>query len=357
MELGISFRSASEVVSRDIMGMGMPLASSLGFGPAAPQSAVGNDFYASLTEGKPQVSIPIVHKQSVAVSQKADLKQNALSNTGALRGQINQAKNNFLDTMKDAKMEAAQAITDAAKANGMNPGHVIGALMPQKPCEAVNLLLACDPTCISTIWSTVSNVSAQCSNADIDRVLTQALKTLHDAGKARQQGQQATAAKTDTKSAATPGFSWEKFNTDDLKRFAAADPLKDDNTGKQIVAVEQTIIEMERNQKDLKANYTTTGDVYDKVKHELDRAIVDKGLVAEMIGLAPKSAAECVMLAECLPEIKGLKLEKEENDIPPLDSVEEVQKKLAEAAPKPEPDMLKRLMAPLGGLNPFRHAA
>lgn len=324
--------------------------SGAGFGFSAltaEPSAVGNNFYTALTEGKPQVSIPIVHKQSVDVSKPTNLEQNALSGTSQLRSQINQTKHAFLETMKDAKMEAGQAIMDAAKANSMNPGHVAMALFPQKPCEAVNFMLACDPTCIGTIWSAVSNVSAQCSNADLDRVLTQALKTLHDAGKS-QEGKAPKAA-----------VSWDKFNKDDLKRFAAADPLKDDHTGKQIAAVEQIVIEQERNQKNLEANYTSTGDVYEKVNKELDRAIVDKELVAALIGPDKKDAAECLMRGDSIREITKLKITPAKNDDPlkPFDGVEELKRKIEEAKPESPAPMLEKLTSSLGGFNPFRRAA
>jgi hypothetical protein len=335
VELGVSFRTTNEFSARDIMGPSVFSSLTL---PNQP-SAIGNNFYEALTEGKPQVSIPIVHKHSVAVAQKANLQQNDLSNTGALRAQVNQTKSTFLETMNDAKMEAGRAIMDTAKANGINTGHVANALFPNKPCEAVNFLLACDPTCIGTIWSTVSNVTAQCSNKEIAIVLEQALKTLHEASKSKE-----------GKAPKSP-VSWDKFETGDLKRFLAADPMKQDNTGKQIAAVEQSIVEMERNQGDLEANYTSTGDVYEKVKNELDQS-----LVAELI--APRRcAAEVIMLAETLPALKGLAPKKE--DVPDLREIEEVKKKLMEAAPKPDPEPsgLKRLLDPLAEFNPFRKAA
>lgn len=333
MELGVSFRTINEFSAHDIMGPSVFSGLSL---PNQP-SAIGNDFYEALTVGKPQVTIPIIHKQSVAVAQKTNLKQNDLSSTGAMKAQISQTKGAFLETMNDAKMEAGRAIMDAAKANGLNTGHVANALFPNKPCEAVNFLLACDPSCIMNIWSAVNDVASQCSNKDIALVLDQALKTLHEAS----QSKQGKAPKSN--------FSWDKFEAGDLKRFLAADPMNQDNTGRQIAAVEQSVTEMERNKGDLEANYTSTGDVYDKVVNELDQA-----LVAEMI--APqKGAAECLMLAATLPVLKGLAPKKEE--VPEFAELEEVKKKLAEAAPKPEPAGLKRLLEPLADMISFRRAA
>ncbi|MCD8498431.1 MAG: hypothetical protein LRZ85_10435 [Alphaproteobacteria bacterium] len=339
MALGVSFHKATDVTSRNIMDMGPSLFTSplLSFQP----SKIGNNFYEALMEGKPQVSIPIVHKNTVDISKSANLQQNDLTNTSSVRSQINQTKAAFKDTMETAKAEAGEAIMNAAKANGINPWHMAKQLFPGQPCEATNFVLACDPTCIGTIWTTVSNVSSQCSNEQISLVLDQALAALHDASQSKDGN------------APQSNFDWQKFDTGDLQRFLIADPMKHDNTGRQIAAAEQAVIEMERNQDNLDAHYTSSGDVYDKVMSELDQS-----LAAEMVDIK-KCAAECEMAADTVPAFRGLTPKEEE--IPAFEGVEELKKKLAEAAPKPEPKpepaMLERLMDPLAKLNPFRIAA
>lgn len=303
-------------------------------------SLVDNNFYESLTQGKPQIEIPIIRGQSVAVAQTANLKQNTLSNTGALRTQINQTKSAFLDTMKAAREEAGQAIMEAtseAVAGGANisTGQVAAALFPNKPCEALNFAIAFDPTFLSTMWSSVNNVISQCPNHEVAQIVENALSKLHEASKAKE-GQAPKAQ-----------ANWQEFNQGDLKRFLTADPMKDDNTGRQIAAVELAVIDMERNKGDLEANYTTTGDVYDKVMGELDR-----GLVAEMI--APrKCAAECLMLISTLPFLRGVTADNE--NTPELEEAQELSRKLAEAAPKMEPTALQRLLQ--ATMDPFRKAA
>lgn len=318
--------------------MGPSVFTSSFIGPQA--SAVGNNFYEALTKNRPQIEMPLIQKQSVDISKTANLQQNGLTNTSALRGQVNQTKNAFKETMDEAKGEACAAIMGAAKDHGMNASHVAMALFPNKPCDALNFVLALDPTCIGAIWSTASTIASQVPNNKIAEVIEDALSALHDASKQKQGQSQ--------KASSPPPLDWQNFQQSDLKRFLAADPMKDDNTGRQITALEHTLDEMDRNQGDLDANYAQSGDVYKKVLDELDHAAPDAAVVAEIVG-PQKSAAEVIAATEIMPFLKGVTLNPDEP--PVFEAVDDVRKTLAQAALQAEPPALKKLLEM--GLKPF----
>lgn len=284
--------------------------------------------------------MPVIQKRSVDVSKSVgSLQQNSLTNTGALRGQVNQTKNAFKETMDEAKKDACNAIMDAAQGNGMNASHVAMALFPGKPCDALNFVLALDPTCIGAIWSTASNIASTVPNNKIAEVIEQALSALHEASSKPKPGGKAP-------------LDWSEFKQSDLKRFLAADPMTDDNTGRAITALEHTLTEMERNQGDLDAHYTDSGDVYKKLLDQLDHGAPDQAVVADVAG-PQKCAAECLAATQILPFLKGITLSPDEPLV--LESVPEVEKTLADAALKTEPPALQKLLE--FGLRPFKKAA
>lgn len=301
---------------------------------------MGDNFYQTLTANRPKIEMPVIHKQSVDVSKTVNLQENSLSNTGALRGQVNQTKNAFKEVMDEAKKEACNAIMGAAKDHGMNTSHVAMALFPNKPCDALNFVLALDPTCIGAIWSTASTMASQVPNSKIAEVIEDALSTLHEASKQKQTQSQ--------NAAAPPPLDWSKFKQQDLKEFLAADPMRDDATGREITALEETLDEMEHNQGDLEANYAVTGDVFKKVLDELDHGLPDAEVVAEVIG-PQKSAAELMAATDIMPFLKGVSLNPDEP--PVFEAVNEVSKTLAQAALQAESPALKKLLEM--GLKPF----
>lgn len=332
MDLGVNFSPATNL-SRDIMSMGPDVftGSRIGNQP----TDIGNNFYEALTEGKPQVEVPTIKTQSVAISQKTNLNQNDLSQTTALRSQIRQAKNNFMDTMYDARMEAGKAIMDAA---GPNKSAVARALFPNTS-EALNFVMACDPSFIGCVYSVINSIPG--SNKQIEEALENALSKLHDAS----QSKQGKAPKSQV--------SWSKFNQNDLKCFVMGDPMKIDSVGQKIADAEKSVSDMERNQGDLDANYTKSGDSLEKACYAI--VAQNDDVAASLVGaeaIKPlKCAAECMAAPAILLGLKGIIVADNENT-PILDSVEDVSNTLSQAAIKMEPtSSLKKLLE--ASMNPF----